>query len=243
MPPLLLYLAPYHLGDPSFLQGLARAFKQRPDGAPPVWLVHGSGEAGERELEAQGLFPERKNGLLVTNSPQEAALVERSLRTTNRHIVALLTDQLAPSLCVLGTDRGLMRAASAEGPVALGLTDWLVSLSARGVVPVMGLLAHVGGEAGGEAREVSPVPALAALAERLGAPVVCFLTTGRAGVRAEDGAPGTKAEVPASDLATLSRLPEPEVPRDLARLGVRVVLTTPLGALSQTTLKGTRVLV
>jgi acetylglutamate kinase len=236
--PYLVYLSNYLLGDPVFLQGLARTFRQRPPGAAPLWFLHGSGENAERAIEAQGRIPERRGGLLEAEGEADRGLIERSTRDMNRHITALLTDQVVSALPVMGTDRGLLKAKTPREAVSVKNADWLVGLSRQGVVPVVGLL---GATEAHEAEELSPVEATAALAEALGSTVVCFLTTGRAGVRAEGEAKGVRGEIYAGEIDALDRLHEAWVPQALAQRGVPVLLSSQLGVVTQPVPKGTRV--
>ncbi|RMH60596.1 MAG: acetylglutamate kinase, partial [Bacteroidetes bacterium] len=135
----VLYLDAYHLGDPLFLQGLARWVAQAGPQRPPLWLVHGSGERAERLLEAQGLFPERSGGVWAVTRPEERALVERALRETNRTIVATLTDAVVPAVGIHGVDRNLMRR-QADGTVVIGRIGWVRELARQRVVPVLSTL-------------------------------------------------------------------------------------------------------
>ena len=103
-PIYLIYLDLYHLDDLLFLPSLARMMgRQR---RPSCLLVHGAGEQAERLLEAEGLFPERKEGLVQVSTAAEAALVERAARQVNRRIVGALTEEGVPAVGVQGIDRG-----------------------------------------------------------------------------------------------------------------------------------------
>lgn len=171
---LLVYLDDYHLGDVLFLQGLTRAYGAARGQAPPSLLVHGSGEEAERLLEAEGLFVERKDGILPAESPAAAALVERAVRQVNRRLVGMLTDAVVPAVGLLGTDRAVLRV-DAEGHVNTGKTGWVRALLSQRVLPVVGAYAQQAPESG---REVDAVSALLALAVAVfdEAPTVVFFT-------------------------------------------------------------------
>jgi isopentenyl phosphate kinase len=156
---LLVYLDPYHLGDPLFLQRFAPVVKAHEG---PLVLVHGSGEAAEQMLEAQGRFVERVNGVLRVDET-DRPLVERAARDLNRRIVEALGDAGVPAVRVAGSDRGLLRRTK-EGHVEAGRADWLRTLIRQQVVPVVAALAS---DADGGIAEVAPGDVLAALARVL----------------------------------------------------------------------------
>ena len=219
---LLVYLDRYHLGDPLFLPGFARDVKAHEG---PLVLVHGSGEAGERALEAEGLMPERRDGALVVSTPHTAALVERATRDLNRQIAHVLNEGGVPSVRMLGADRGLLRRGG-DGQVEAGRAGWLAAVTRQGAVPVVATL--VAGM-DGVAVEVDGGAAVAALAGALtedGAepPAAVFFTTTRRPGLYEGGE--RVPSVAASALPTTG-LAEPEAVRRAASAGVRTVVTTP----------------
>lgn len=207
---LVLYLDRYHLGDPLFLTGFARDVLAL--GVPAV-LVHGSGEAAERALEAEGRFPERRGGLLVTQTPEELATVVRAARELNRQIAHALNEAGVSVVRLEGSSRGLLRAAG-DG-VELGNADWFRPLVAQRVVPVIAAL--LGGVA--DAREVSGGAVAAALARALGGPeaAVTFLTP-----RPKE-LPAGQARV-ALEALPAEVVPEPEAVRAALREGAEVRL-------------------
>lgn len=207
-PMLLLLLDSYHLGDPLFLTGLARDLAARRGG---LVLVHGSGERGERALEAQGLVPTLADGVWVVETEREAATVERAVRELNREIAHELNEAGVASVRVVGADRGLLK--SAEGGVRAGRTQWLADLVGQGVVPVVAAL--VGGK-GGPLREVDAGRAAAALARSLDVPLA-ILT--RRTLDAEGG-PASLA-----DAAVRSALAAPEAAERAVEAGAEVVAT------------------
>lgn len=145
--PTVLYLDRYHLGDPLFLTGFARdvlAFVE------PVALVHGSGEAAERALEAQGRIPAYEGGVIAAETDEDRALVERAARDLNRTIVHTLNDAGVAAVGVEAGSRGLVKAA--ETGLAAKNVGWFGELLAQRAVPVVAAL--VSG-APGEPREVS----------------------------------------------------------------------------------------
>ncbi len=102
----VLFLDPYFLGDPLFLPGLARDLAARGEG---MVLVHGSGERGERALEAQGLFPTAIDGVWHTDSDEARAAVERATRELNRQIAAELNEAGVASIRATGRSRRARR--------------------------------------------------------------------------------------------------------------------------------------
>lgn len=143
----VLYLDRYHIGDPLFLNGFARDVLAFPE---PLVIVHGSGEAAERALEARGQFPEWKDGVLQVETDADRALVERAGRDLNRQIVHTLNDAGVAAVRLDAGSRGLINATKAG--LAVKKIDWLTTLVAQGAVPVI-LAILAGGD--GPAREVS----------------------------------------------------------------------------------------
>ena len=161
-PIYLVYLDAYHLDDLLFLPGLARMMgRQR---GLSCLLVHGSGEQAERLLEAEGLFPERKEGRVQVRTAAEAALVERAARQVNRQIVGVLTEEGVPAVGVQGIDRGLLRKSD-DGRVTTGSINWLKDLTTKRAVPVVSAL--VEDARAGRAYEVPLRHATLALAQAL----------------------------------------------------------------------------
>ena len=211
----LLYLDSYHQGDPLFLKELAQSFARTAPGEPPALLLHGGGEKLERTLEAEGLFPERQEGVLVAETPRQAALAERAAREANQELVALFTDEEVSAVGLQGADRGLLRVDDV-GEVAAGALGWVEDLIKMRVVPVVSALA-----AGPEHIEaVPPVRASIALAEALDAfdVTLCFLA---------------KGALPDAETVTVDALPEgvlaePETVRQAARVPSLDVLVADL---------------
>ena len=145
--PAVLYLDRYHLGDPLFLNGFARDVLAFPE---PLVIVHGSGEAAERALEAQGRIAEWKDGVLAVETDADRALVERAGRDLNRQIVHTLNDAGVAAVRLDAGSRGLLKAT--EKGVEAKKIDWLRTLVAQGAVPV--ILAVLDAE-GGPAREMN----------------------------------------------------------------------------------------
>lgn len=177
---LLVLLDATHLGDPLFIPQLARDVAARKEG---LVLVHGSGEAGERALEALGAFPEARGGVWQVAGEAEAAEVERAARDLNRRLVHEMNEAGAPAVRVMAADRGLV-ARDGNG-VRTGKTVWLETLIRQGGVAVVASL--LTGE-GAALREADPAAVAAVLAEALGADAVAVLVTGRAaGIAGPDG--------------------------------------------------------
>ena len=154
----------------------------RTEEAGHCW-VHGSGEAGERALEATGAMVRERDGVWDVETPEQAAVVERATRELNRQIVHELNEAGVPAVRVMGADRGLLRVEG--GAVVAGSTNWLVTLVAQGVVGVLATLVSSDGNA---LVEVEPMAAVGALAKALDAAPVVLLETGSGSDRqAEDG--------------------------------------------------------
>ena len=167
---LFVYLDPYHLGDPLFLTQLARDLAYRGGGA---LLMHGSGEAGERALEATGAVVRESDGVWEVSTPEEAAVVERAARELNRQIVHELNEAGVPAIRVMGADRGLLKKEG--GAVRAGSAGWVADLVAKGGVAVLASLVRGEGDA---LVEVEPLAAVGALAGELATPRVVLLSTG-----------------------------------------------------------------
>lgn len=234
---LILYLDRYHLGDPFFLPAFARDVKAHAEG---LVIVHGSGEAGERALEAEGLLPEWRGGVLVVGSDHERALVERAARDLNRRVVHELNEAGVSALRMLGADRGLLREG-VNGGLDAGRVGWLDALVRQGAVPVVATL--VAGMEGGPLVEADPAAAAVALVRAFEGeepPTVAFLTTNRrAGLFA--GAERLPA-IAVSVLPADGTLPEPDAIRRAAAEGVRVKLITSAALRGAGVPEGTEVL-
>ena len=167
----VITLDPYLLGDPLFLTQLARDLAHLGRGAV---LVHGSGEAGERALEATGAIARPLDGVWAVANEAEATTVERATRELNRQIVHELNEAGVSAIRVLGADRGLLKRD--EGAVRAGATAWLGELVGQGVVAVVA--AVVAPEAGEALREVDRLDATAALGRSLDGARVLAMTAG-----------------------------------------------------------------
>ena len=158
-PLLLVYLDAYHLGDPLFLQRFAPIVKAHEG---PLALIHGSGEAAERALEAEGLIVPREGGRLKAEGGRQLQIVERATRDLNRQIVEALNEVGVAALRLNAYDRGLVRHAP-DDRIVTGKVDWLETLLAQGVVPVVAALL----EQEAAAEEVDASTLLFALAKGL----------------------------------------------------------------------------
>ncbi len=217
-PLYILYLDAHHLGDDIFLNDLAQRFHQSTTGEPPSLIVHGSGEKVERTLESQGYFPERKEGVLDVQEPDQIRLVERAVRETNQELVATLTDEVVPTVGIQGVDRSLLQWGE-EGGVVVSRIGWIEALLQQRVLPVVSALVdHPQQE---QVREVSTAEAARALAEafeRYEVTVVFFSTDGQPGLADAEGgrdAVSVKAlpdDGPVPDVTALRRLVAQGVP-------------------------------
>lgn len=235
-PIYLIYLDSYHLDDLLFLPGLARLMAGQ--GRPPCLLVHGSGERAERLLEAEGLFPESKDGLVQVRTVAEATLVERAARQVNRQIVGALTEEGVPAVGVQGTDRGLLHKKD-DGRVTTGRIDWLMALAEKRAVPVVSAL--VQDDRAGHACEVHLRAAARPLAHAMyadGVVVVFFTRNNQPGIL--DGE--TLARELSLDAVPEASLPEPEALRAMTTAGFSVMLTSPAGLFGGREVRGTWIL-
>ena len=205
-PPLyLLYLDAYHQGDPLFQKELAQRFARTAPGEPPALILHGGGEKLERTLEAEGVFPEREEGVIVTETPRQKALAERAAREANQDIVALFTEEQVSAVGLQGADRGLLRVGE-SGAVEAGALGWVEDLIKMRVLPVVSALA----ESPERVQPVSPARAAQALAGALAASfevTPCVLATGDL-PEADPVAAGALPDETVSEPGTTRRLTE-----------------------------------
>ncbi len=232
----LLYLDRYHQGDPLFVKQLAEGLSGVQQGGRLLrcMIVHGSGEKAERTLEAQGVFAERKGGVLQVEAPAHRQLVERAAREANQELVAALTDAVVSAVGAQGTDRRLLRPC-ADGAVEAGALGWVEDLMAMRVVPVLSALAR---DAEGRARATPPVEAALAVAgaiDEAEATLVSSTRNGKPGLRPADG---PRSEASASEIPA-SAAPEPEAVRRAAGAGCAVLLTSLDGFFAEEGPRGT----
>jgi acetylglutamate kinase len=191
----IIYLDRYHLGDPLFLNRLARDVAALP--APSV-LVHGAGEDAERALEAEGLAPGWRNGVLTASGTVEQEIVERAARDLNRRIVTALNDAGVAAVRLDGASRGLLAGGGPAG-VTSGAGGWLAELVASGAVPVVAALAPTGE---GPLHQVNGGAAAATLAGVLPGSRVVFFSRG--GMPAGEPALADLAEPESAELAIMA---------------------------------------
>ncbi len=231
----LIYLDDYHLDDLLFVPGLAQRMGRMRRERPGYLFVHGSGGEAERLLEAEGLFPERKDGLVQVRMAREAALVERALRQVNRRIVGALTEEGVHAVGFQGSDRGLLRQGE-DGAVTAGRVAWLAALVEKGAVPVVS--ASV--QDAGATRAVSLPAATAALARAsdFDEVVVVFFTQNN-----QPGVVEGEHLVPHLSLDALppGLVPDPAAARPIVRAGIPVLLTSANGLFGGDEPTGTRI--
>ncbi|MEM6325692.1 MAG: hypothetical protein AAF791_01105 [Bacteroidota bacterium] len=192
----VLYLDPFHLGDPLFATSLARDLRARLDaGGGGLVIVHGTGEAGERAIEALGEEPIREGGALTLDSVRAATEAERAGRDENRRLVDTLNEAGVPAVRVLASDRGLVQP---DG--SMERSQWVRDLASRGAVPVV-LAFRAGGD--DPPRDLDPAALAAELAGSLGNLPV-FALTSRAVETGTD--PVAWRDVPVPDTEALARI-------------------------------------
>ena len=216
----VLYLDPYFLGDSLFLGGFARDLAARPPGHPLV-VVHGSGEAGERALEASGAVARASAGVWDAPSPEAQAAVVRAARELGRSVAHELNEAGVAAVRVAGVDRGLIKT-DGDG-LRAGRAGWLRALAEQGAVPVVTALVEREGVVG----EADPAAAAAVLARALGADAVTALLTGRA--PHVEGPDGPIQAVPSAELDGLRGVPDAAALRRALRAGADVRLTSLAG--------------
>jgi acetylglutamate kinase len=213
----VLYLDDHHAADALFVQSLARSLARV--GKARFLLVHGSGEHGRQVLEGQGIFRHRVDGILPVETPEEHALVERSLRQLNRKITSILTEAVVSSVGIIGSDRGLLVVDGSN--LMVKRMDWLVSLIEKGVIPV---IASYASEANSERMgEVALHRTVAAIVKRLSssATAVAFTTTNLPGVM-RGGKPEPEVALDVIDERWVADLP---ALGKLVSQNIRVLLT------------------
>lgn len=234
----LVYLDRHHLGDQLFLKSLVQHFAQGTSGEPACLLVHGSGEKVERTLEAQGVFPERSEGVLEVETDEHRRLVERAVREVNQELVAALTDEVVSAVGIQGVDRNLL-VRTEEGALQAPNAGWVTALIKQRVLPVVSALVR---EREGATREVWTADALVALARSLEAafdPVACVLTTtDQPGLM--DAEAGTREEA-SIEAVTADEVSEPEAARRIHESGVPVLVTNLEGLLGRSSPQGTTI--
>ncbi len=188
----VIVLDSYHLGDPLFVRQFARHLT---DLAEPTILVHGSAEAGERALEAEGALAKREEGVLGVSSDAERQSIERATRGLNRQIVDQLTEEGVATFRCDCTSRGLLELGS-DGRIHKVVADWLWDLAAKKVVPVVAALAA---DPGDRIVEINAGYVAAALAGERDDAVVNFLVTGPGRSVEGGGALPTEALAPVSE--------------------------------------------
>lgn len=209
-PMLLVLLDAYHLGDPLFIPQLARDVAARKEG---LVLVHGSGEAGERAVEALGGVAVQRGGVWAAETDAAVAGVERAARDLNRRIVHEMNEAGAPAVRVMAADRGLVSRGEG-GALRAGRTAWLATLVSQSVMPVVA--SFVAGP-GNHFCEADPAETAAALAEALGATAIALLMTGR----------GTEAgALPLADALATGRFPDAGLAERLVRASRVPVVAT-----------------
>ena len=233
----LLYLDDYHLDDLLYVPSLAQQMGRMRRMRPVCLFVHSSGDQAERLLEAEGLFPERKDGLVQAQTPEEAALVERALRQVNRRVVGALTEEGVHAVGFRGADRGLLQVDD-DGAVKPGRVAWLKDLIEKRAVPVISALAR---ELEGEGtRAVLAGEATVALARALGLGemVVVFFTRNN-----QPGVFEGQRPLPNLPLDALppAILPDPEAVRAVVTAGIPALLTSAAGLFSADEPRGTTI--
>lgn len=216
----ILYLDDYHASDPLFLQSLGRALARQVWQQGPI-VVHGSGEAGERMLEASGIFRERRNGVLAVQSAQEAALVEQGIRRLNQKIVEIFTDAIVSTVGILGTQRRALVVLE-DGSLRTDGT-WIHRLAEKGIVTVLGAFAQrEADDATGEIPVWDAVEALARSFAGATPEIVFFTSTNLPGVM-RGGAP--IPELDATDGLLDSSVGDKAAMQRISRAGFSVLLT------------------
>jgi acetylglutamate kinase len=151
-------------------------------GLRPV-IVHGGGPQISALAGQLGVTSDFIGGLRVTDAAMMDVVRMSLLGQVNPELVGLVQRAGAPAVGVAGTDAGLLRVRPAVGPAGedLGLvgevervdTSYLVDLLEDGFLPIV---ATVGRDGDGTARNVNADLAAGALAVALGATKLVYLT-------------------------------------------------------------------
>ncbi len=217
----ILWIDDYNLGDPLFLQSLARSLAAVPDVQRHALIIHGAAERTERLLEGKGITIRRENGVLVPGAPLHLDLIEQSFRDVNKHITAIMTEFAVPAVGIQGSDRGLFRVAQ-DGGTKTGRTDWITSLTASGAVPVISAMAFAARPV-----EIAAETAVTLLAAALAphAPTLVVFTRGDTPGLVVDG--NHVASAPIGDLAEAEYEGDQDALRRVVEAGIRVHMTSP----------------
>lgn len=233
----LLCLTTPHLDDRLVLQNLAR-FRAQAAAPPPVLVVHSSGRAIDRALEAAGVLVAPPAGVYQATTAEEAATIDRTLRQVSQRLVAVMADQGVPAVGLQGGERGLLRR-SQDGTMVAGAVTGLLDAMQKGVLPCVAASLPDPDRSGllCEAPLVETVLALAAVL-RPHAPVaaVCLTTNHRPGV-VVDGQ--VQARLPLTALPGPEVLADPALVQRLCKAGLPVLLTSALSFFSAPTPQGT----
>lgn len=122
-------------------QAIARALSNRSTVSSLAVLVHAPGEQVERSLEGKGMDLRSPGGVLQSTDPENATALELALRSDNRRLVSILTEEGVPAVGFVGGDRGILGPGDPS--------QWLEGVIRTGTVPVVAS-ATVGGGAAWE---------------------------------------------------------------------------------------------
>ncbi len=117
------------LDDLMAWQTIARALAGRAPRAGGVVLLHAPGEPVERMLEGRELELRGPDGFLRAMDAVSSEALEQAVRSDNRRIAALLTEEGVPAVGFVGGDRGLLGAGAPP--------TWLEAVIRTGSIPVV----------------------------------------------------------------------------------------------------------
>lgn len=236
-PILLFLLDAERVGSTMFLKDLAERLTGLGPAGPARICLHGSGPQTEQMLEGTGLFPDRKDGVVVVSSDRERELVHRSIREINQRLVALFTHQQIAAVSAHGDDRGLLEHTGAD-ELRVGPTGWITDLARKGVTPVVSSLARTEGRTAG--REIGLARSASALVESVEEDLRVVVFT-------EESGYGVRRDGTWQDRAVFSEVDEDEIrpvyplARRLIQAGLPVWVTSPRGLAAEGGMRATRI--
>jgi acetylglutamate kinase len=234
----ILLLSPHQVDDVLFVQALARTLGKGSGGAPPMMIVHGSGEAAERRLEGEGLYAVRLDGKLVVRSPQEAQWVEQAVRESNRKLVSVLNDAVVHAVGFQGTDRRLLRVEE-NGTVTAPGAGWVLDLAFKGAVPV--IAGVVFDRPAGFTREVGPAETAVALGKHYAGQEVTIVFFSTPNSMSKPGEQGLQPEVTVEQVEALGSVQDAGSLHRVVTSGLPVMVAGVTSFLTPEGASGTRV--
>lgn len=150
-------------------------------GQVPI-VVHGGGAEASRWLERMGIPSRFERGLRVTDEDVLPVVVAVFAGLVNKRIVAAINAAGATAVGICGADGRILECSLADpemgfvGEPRSVRTDAILALHSAGIVPVIGPIGFVPGEAADQLVNVNADTVAGNVAAALGAARVVFLT-------------------------------------------------------------------